>query len=136
MFDVKRLNIELPDDKRFGQFFSALFLLAGLYFLFNESVILSSVFFFFSLLTFLAAYLNAKILRPFNVGWMFLGFVLGVIVSPLILGSIYIFLFSPVALLQKLLGRDELSLNGKSSYSYWQERSKTAGSLQAFDKQF
>jgi hypothetical protein len=63
----------------------------------------------------LAAFLFVTLLRadakpPANKLWTQFGLLLGIIVSPVILGIIGFRLFTPTSLVTRLFGRDELSL--------------------------
>ena len=51
--------------------------------------------------------------------WMGVAFVIGSILSPLILGAIYFGLFTPMALVMRLLGRDALRLKRPVTDTYW-----------------
>ena len=53
---------------------------------------------------------------------MMLGFILGLIVSPIVLGIIFFGLFTPVAILMSILGRDELRLKPSVQSTHWVER--------------
>ncbi|MDB2564391.1 SxtJ family membrane protein, partial [Amylibacter sp.] len=57
-----------------------------------------------------------------NKLWMSFGFLLGKIVSPLIIGIIFFALFTPIAVVMRLFGRDELRLRFKSKESHWINR--------------
>jgi hypothetical protein len=60
----------------------------------------------------LLALLVPDLLKPFAVAWFGLSKVLGWFSSRLLLGIIFYFLVTPVALMRKLLGKDMLQLNG------------------------
>ena len=53
---------------------------------------------------------------------MYLGFYLGKIFSPIVLGSIFIIFFIPISLIKKLLNNDELRINIKKQKSYWLDK--------------
>ncbi|MCB4757434.1 MAG: SxtJ family membrane protein [Elusimicrobia bacterium] len=61
--------------------------------------------------------------KPFYWAWMGVAFVMGTIVSTLILLLIFYLIISPVALFMKLVGRDSLRLKKKSypNETYWVE---------------
>ena len=59
-------------------------------------------------------FIKAEILRPLNRMWMILGMSLGMIVGPIILGVIFFLIFSPIGILMRLFGRDELHLQQKN----------------------
>ena len=109
-------------NKSFGIFFGLLFLI-----LFFYNFIQSWSFnFYYLLLAFLfliLGFLNAKILTPFNKAWIKFGELLGVIISPIILGFIYFFVIFPTNIILKLFGKDLLLLKiNKNSKSFWLKR--------------
>ena len=115
-------SIELPSNKKFGFFFSGVFLTTGLFFLFSGELIAAYVFLVLTALFFIIALIKPNILLPLNQQWMRLGFFLGMIVSPCVLGLIFFLLFTPIALLMRLFGRDELRLGLNTRNSYWIKR--------------
>jgi len=66
------------------------------------------------------------LLTPFNKLWMRLGLLLGLIISPLVIGMIFFVLFVPIGILMRLFGRDELRLKSKAGGSYWIRRETQA----------
>ena len=56
---------------------------------------------------------NADALLPLNKLWMKFGILLGMIISPIIMGIIFFVIFTPIAILMRLSGRDELRLRFK-----------------------
>ncbi len=69
------------------------------------------------------AWLRPAWLRPVFVGWMVLAFPIGWLMSLLLLTVLFFGLFTPVAVLFKLMGRDALMLRRKNRDSYWQTKS-------------
>ena len=60
---------------------------------------------------------------PIFVGWTVLAFPIGWIVSNVILAALYFGLFTPVALVFRLTGRDALQLRRRTSTpSYWAKK--------------
>ena len=53
------------------------------------------------------------------------GILLGMIVSPIILGLIFFLIFTPLAISMRLFGRDELSLNIKEKKTHWKKYNET-----------
>ncbi len=129
-------HIELPSNRKFGFFFTAVFALACAYF-FNEASNLVAYSFLVLAALFLAVtILKAEVLLPLNNLWMRFGLLLGMIVSPIVLGIIFFVLFTPISLLMKLFGRDELRLKLSDRTSHWKERSTDATQSEAFKHQF
>ena len=66
---------------------------------------------------------------------MKLGLLLGKLISPIIIGAIFFFMFTPIAVIMRLIGRDELRLRLKPIDSYWIER-KSSIKTTSFKRQF
>ncbi len=110
-------------EKKFGFFFALVFLALGIYEVFlarDENFIY--VWFFLSITFACITVFLPHLLIPLNAIWMSLGELLGRFVSPIILGVIFFGLLSPIAVVTRLFGRDELRLRGQSVESYWVDR--------------
>jgi hypothetical protein len=129
----------LPSERSFGLLFGAVFALLAGYGWFFKSwplavvLLLVAVALAFVLLGFVAP----KVLRPLNWLWFQLGLLLGKIVSPLVLGAIFFLMLTPVSLVTRLFGRDELRLKRKASQtSYWLDRAPPGPEPESFKNQF
>jgi len=130
-------QIILPSNRKFGIFFSIIFLLASAYLYFlATSVILAVLACFLALLTLAVTIFKTESLTPFNKLWMKLGLIIGMIVSPIVLGLIYFIIFTPVAVVCKLIGRDELSLKNMNRTSHWKNRVPAGPEPESFRNQF
>jgi len=129
-------KLTLPSNKKFGIFFSFIFSLLGLYFFKTESINLSNIFFILGILFLLTALIRSSLLKPLNILWMRLGILLGVVISPLILGIIYYLLFTPYGLIMKIFGRDELNIRFYKKNSYWRLRISQMAESSSFKNQF
>jgi hypothetical protein len=78
-----------------------------------------------------------RALTPLNKAWAKLGILLGRIVSPVMLGVLYFTVFTPMALILKLAGKDLLHLkrDGRAR-SYWIEREPPGPSAVSLKNQF
>ena len=129
-------NYNLPSNKKFGFFFSfVFFLFFAITFYYGPNFL--AVTFFGLFVSFLAiATFIPKVLLPLNKLWMKFGFLLGMIVSPIILGIIFFFLFTPISLIMKIL-RDELLLKkDNDKISYWKMRDPSGLEPKSFEDQF
>ena len=64
-------------------------------------------------------FVHAPSLKPVYRGWMRFGLILNKITTPLILGIVFFFIFTPVALVMRLFGRDTMQRKldpGATSY--------------------
>ena len=126
----------LPGNRTFGLFFSAVFGLAGLYALYLGAGPYARAAFAVAVLLLCIALIKAEWLLPLNRLWLRFGLLLGRIVSPIVLGAIFFGLFTPLALLMRLFGRDELRLKLRPDQSLWQPRDTPASGPCVFTRQF
>lgn len=77
-----------------------------------------------------------KALAPMNKAWFYLGKGLGKIVSPIVLGIIFLGILTPVSVLTRLFGRDELRLKRRATNSYWIDRTSPIVAAHSFKNQF
>lgn len=128
-------EIELPSNRRFGFFFTTVFTIAAIYFYNSDNIIWAYVFIALGSIFLLVTLIKSDVLLPFNKLWMRFGLLLGMIVSPIVLGIIFFFLFTPIAKLMRLFGRDELRLKISQKESYWISRGEPIKS-ESFKQQF
>ena len=133
---MKYSDIKLPSNRKFGFFFSAIFSLGGLYFFLKESAITSYLFLIIALIFFIVTILKSDLLLPLNKLWMSFGFILGMIINPIVLGIIFFLIFTPISLLMHLFRRDELRLKIIKRSSHWKERKEFNARVDSFKQQF
>ena len=132
---MKFLNIELPSNKKFGFFFTFVFAILVFYFLFIDSILWAQAFAIMALLFLLMTVFIPQVLLPLNKLWMRLGLLLGMIVSPIVLGIIFFGLVTPYGVVMRMFGRDELRLKFTKKSSHWISRSESIKSG-SFKNQF
>ena len=132
---MKFSEIELPSNRKFGGFCAVLLSIFAGFFLTTGSTELACL--FGSLFSVILATTLTKpdLLSPLNSLWMRLGRLLGLIVSPIVLGIIFFGLFTPIALVMRISGRDELRVRIKDRKSYWISRDEPS-QPDSFDRQF
>ena len=128
---------QLPSNKKFGLLFAAIFLALALYAnskneatLIIALLLLTTGFFLFSI------FFYQSLLTPLNKAWFMLGLALGKVVSPIVLGIIFFGLITPIALIARLIGRDELKLKRPKKSSYWSEPIGSNSDADSFKNQF
>ncbi len=120
-------------NKKFGFFFSIIFLCVNFYYLFifstfNIFLTLIFIYFLFSTLFF-----NNLLLGPKKV-WFQFGYYLNKITSPLILLLLYISIFIPIGFLLKLFNKELIEMKFKSKKStYWKNVDRN---IQSMTKQY
>ena len=132
---MKSPEIKLPSNHKFGFFFSIIFLLASLYSYYIDSEIMANVLGTLCGTFLVITFVNAKILLPLNKLWMKFGVLLGIIISPIIMGVIFFGIFTPIAIIMRLAGRDELHLRFKKKKTHWINR-KNLNKFDTFKNQF
>ena len=116
---VKYQEIEIPSNRIFGFFFTLVFSIAAVYFYLVESILCALVFLIASLMFMTVTLIKCDVLLPLNKLWMRFGLLLGMIISPIVLGIIFFGLFTPISIIMRLSGRDELRLKFARKSSYW-----------------
>ena len=133
---MKFSDIELPSNKKFGLFFASIFTIVSAY-CFIESIHTTAwIFFGLACIFALIGLLKPKILQPLNKLWMRFGLLLGMIVSPIVLGVIFFVMFTPIGLLMRFFGRDELRLKVRGAPSFWKVREPSGPASDSFKNQF
>ena len=128
-------DIELPSNKKFGFFFTFVFAILTFYFLFIDSIFWAQALAILTVLFLLITVIIPQVLLPLNKLWMRLGLLLGMIVSPIVLGIIFFGLVTPYGLVMRMFGRDELRLKFTKKSSHWISRSESIKS-DSFKNQF
>ena len=117
----KNSDLKIGSNKSFGIVFFIVFLIIALYPLVNdEELRIWSL--IISLFFLILGSINSKILTPLNKIWFKFGILLGRIVSPVIMGVIFFFVVTPIALIMRIIGKDLLNLKFNKDKSYWIEK--------------
>jgi len=80
--------------------------------------------------------LASQLLTPLNRIWQDFGVLAGKAFNPIVLGIMYFLIITPIALITRIFGRDQLRLIKISSESYWITRSPPVPSSNSFKNQF
>ena len=126
----------LPSNKKFGYFFSAVFFLIAIYFVYQDERIIGALLCSLSLSFILITKFKDYLLLPLNKLWMRFGILLGKIISPIILAILFFVMFAPIALGMRLFQRDELQLKSLDFESFWKPRDKDMFHKSSFTQQF
>ena len=112
-------KIKISSNRNFGLVFFIVFLIVSTWPLTNEepvriwSAIISLVFLVLGLM-------NSKLLTPLNLIWFKFGILLGVIVSPIVMGIVFFLVITPTGLIMKTMGKDLLNNKyDKKKAGYW-----------------
>jgi cytochrome b subunit of formate dehydrogenase len=131
------MTTQLPSNKKFGLLFFGIFFAFTLYAYFkDQSVILIGLLLLISGFFLFSSFFYQALLTPLNKAWFMLGLALGKVVSPLVLGIIFFGLITPIALIARLIGRDELKLKRPKKSTYWSEPIGSNSDADSFKNQF
>ena len=128
-------EIELPSNGRFGTFFIIIFLIIAIYFFYLKIYTIVFTLIFLAAIFFLITFLKPKWLLPLNKFWMRVGYVLGIIISPIVMAFIFFGLITPYSIVMRIIGRDELRLIKTVNKSYWIFREHKSSQID-FRRQF
>lgn len=127
----------LPSNRNFGFLFAGVFALLSAYAAYQGTEPYRVYGWLIAgMVVGLVAVIAPTALTPFNNAWMKLGELMGKVVSPLVLGVIFFVLITPIALLTRLFGRDELRLKKTNVSSYWIDRVPPGPAGDSFKNQF
>jgi hypothetical protein len=131
------MKIELPTNRNFGFFFALVFAALSAHASFyGLGSIRTNSWLLASITVVLVAVFAPSLLLPFNKIWMKLGELMGRLVSPVVLGLIFFSLITPISLVTRLIGRDELRLKRHARKSYWIARIPPGPVDASFKNQF
>lgn len=126
----------LPSNRHFGLTFAALFLVTALYSYYIEYFTVCYMFLALASVFLFTAIFYSSRLYIFNKLWMALGLQLGKIVSPIVLGIFYFFVFAPLGVCLNLMGRKEIDTKFEKRKSYWLIRSDCDAANSSFKNQY
>ena len=129
-------DIKLPSNKKFGFFMSFIFGLASIYLFYRMWFFEAYIFTLLAFIFFIVALIRPKYLLFLNKLWMGLGFILGLVIQPIILGLIFFGIFTPIAFLMRVFGRDELRLKLNDTSTFWKNRVEDFSLPDTFKNQF
>tara|TARA_Y100000590_G_C15507958_1_gene934277 strand:- start:501 stop:899 length:399 start_codon:yes stop_codon:yes gene_type:complete len=116
---------KISSNKSFGLLFFLLFAIWAFWSFRGELDQIKFLPLCFSLVFLVLGLLNSNLLTPLNRLWHYLGILLGNIVAPIVMGTIFFLVVTPTGLIMRLFGKDTLRLKkNKKINSYWINKEK------------
>ncbi len=126
----------LPSDRSFGLTFATVFTVLGAWLLWRRSAYFAVPLAVAGLFLLVSIALP-RALHPINVGWMRVGLLLGRVVSPVVMGVLYFGFLTPIAVVMRVRGRDELRRRFIPALStYWIRRDPPGPDGSSYPRQF
>ena len=133
----KNSKVTSASDRSFGVMFGFIFIIIAVIMRLRDNPQnIQLLFLALSFLTFLISFTRPSLLSTPNKLWMKFSLLLARFVSPIVLGLLFYVLISPLALILRLFGRDELRLKTEKVASNWQSRQINGYSLDSFKNQY
>jgi hypothetical protein len=116
-------------DRSFGFTLAVVFFLLGLLPLWKRGQMRLWALLVGALLALLAIFCPG-VLRVPKRAWLFLGFLLGLVVNPIMLGLLFFLVLTPAGILLRALGHDPLSLRQRVGIpSYWRPKTEPVSDM-------
>ena len=123
--EIKQLKTAPRDLRKFGLTVGGVFVLLGFWFLYRHKTHYPW-FLFPGLLLFVLGLVAPKSLKQVYIGWMALGFFLGLIVSNVMLTVFFYLVVTPIGLAARCFGKDFLDRKWDTkATTYWLLRDQT-----------
>lgn len=129
-------EVKTASEKSFGYLFAIVFSLVGLFPLLSGgevrlwSLAVAAFFFVFSTVA-------PQTLKPLNWVWMKIGFVLHLVVTPLVMGSVFVLTVIPTGIIRRLAGKDSMDIKwDKEAKTYWIKRKEGEPAPESMKNQF
>ena len=116
------MEIKRSSNKNFGIVFFVVFIIIGFWPLLDINtyrlwaIIIAVIFLTLGLM-------NSRLLTPLNILWFKFGIFLEKIVSPIVMGVIFFFVVTPIAILMRISKKDLLNLKFNNKETYWIKKS-------------
>ena len=122
--------------RNFGFLLAAIFAALSLRFFYLGFLMLSIVLATITLLIAIIAFKRPEILSPLSRLWALLGELVGVCTRPLIMGALFYLIFTPVAILARMIRGDGLVIKKTLVSTYWVNAGNIDRKTDQFRKQY
>lgn len=132
------IPVKHGSERSFAFLFGFICASVGIYFLVGTGGILGPVLVGAAILLVAGGIFFPQVLHRPNRAWIKLGFLLGAVMSPLVLGLIYFVVLTPIALLSRVFGSDPLRLRRRESRrdTFWLDRDSNDHSARSMTRQY
>lgn len=138
MTDVtSHTEVEIGSNKSFGLVFAAVFAIIAFWPLVFHGSSLRLWALTIAAIFLAVTYLAPQVLKPLNRVWFLFGMLINKIVTPLVMGIIFVSTVVPIGLIRRMLNPDPMNQKfDPSSDSYWAQRDPEMTKQTSMRKQF
>ncbi len=130
-------TVRLPSERSFGLLFAAVFAGFAGWAWYGGRTMLAAVLLAVAVVFLALALAAPRALALPNRAWYRIGIALNAVVSPIVLGAMFLLIFVPVALVMRLAGRDSLRRRFDATIAtYWIDRRPPGPPPESFKQQF
>ena len=125
----KYTKIKISSNRSFGIVFFIVFLIISIWPLINDNALrIWSI--YIAIIFLILGLINSKLLTPLNVLWFKFGKLLGLTISPIVMGIVFFIVVTPTGFIMKIFGKDILNkkYNNKTK-SYWINKEKSKSTM-------
>ena len=133
--ELNSIKSRRKDLKNFGFTIGFILLIIGVFLFVREKELFIFFFSIGSILIILGG-IAPVMLKPFYKVWMIFAFIIGWIMTRVILSILFFSIITIIGIFTRLLGKDFLNLNLKNQKSYWNSRNREYELNQDYEKQF
>ena len=133
---MRGADTKLPSNRAFGTFFSLVFGVIAIFTYIEGVLLLAACSGLTSVLLIVSAVVKPRALTPLNKIWLRLGLYMGAVVNPMVLGVLFFGVITPMGILMRVYGRDELHLKETGKDTYWRVREEASKTSESFKRQF
>lgn len=128
----------MKSNKAFGISIGVLLIFISIYLYLNNNLISSEILASMALVFILTGFFKPNIFNNANKLWKDLGYKIGDYTNPIIMGFLYFFFLTPLALILRISRRDPLAINIKSKKmdTYWIDMSEKIYDKEYFKNQY
>ena len=129
-------HITPPSERKFGLSFAAVFIALAARSWWQGRLGLAAALLAVVAALLIMAFFAPRILEAPNRAWFLIGLWLSKVVSPVVIGAMFLLVVTPAGILMRLFGRDPLRLRSRAQTSYWITRDPPGPAPESFNHQF
>ncbi len=134
---MEKLKLDNKSLRKFGITMGITFMAIAFFIFLRHKYHLFAIFTTLAAVFFILAFIVPNLLKPINIVWMGLAYILGWINTRLILIFIFYLVFTAIGLIMRLFGRDLIDKKiEKGRDSYWKKKETAAFNRLGYEKQF